>query len=148
MRLRTLAATAVTAALIPALAACGSNEPTAGPTASTTPSVTATIAATATGTATADTSAKHVAALKGLEDLHDLADKIAETKDVAAAKTLSEGLEPIWGPIEDHIRDLDPNAYVDIEDAMSSLETGDPAKTVPAAATLHEVVEAFAQAHP
>lgn len=126
MRMRVLTAGAATAILIPALVACGSSDKKAEPTSTPTVSATVTTAATTTG----------------LNNMVDLAKRIAAA-DAAAGKTLAEGLEGFWKPIEDGIKAKDPNTYTAIEDAMAGLESGDQTKATQAAGDLETAVTTY-----
>jgi len=123
-------------------AGCGgsddSSDDTAAPAAS----------AVASTAAAAGSSAAAVAA--GLQQMvataADVATKTAT--DPEAGKTAAEGLEPSWAPIEDTVKANDPDTYVDIEDAMAQLESGDAAKAVDGSTRIAAAITAYLAAHP
>ena len=70
--------------------------------------------------ATGTSSAADVA--PGLQQMVTVAADVATktATDAAAGKTAAEGLEQHWAPIEDTVKANDPDAYVEIEDAMAA----------------------------
>jgi len=99
-------------------------------------------------TRSATSSAADVAA--GLQQMvavaADAATKTAT--DPAAGKTAAEGLEEHWAPIEDTVKANDPDTYVEIEDAMEQLGTGDVAKAADGSTRLAAAITAYLAAHP
>lgn len=109
---KTLARTGLAAALVMmALAGCGGGSSTATP------------AATAS-TKAEDLRTDAAAVATGMKALVDLSTKIADA-DGAQGKTLSEGIEPLWQPIEGTVQANDKATYDAFEGAWTKLESGD-----------------------
>jgi hypothetical protein len=134
-------------------AGCGGSDDSSGDTAAPAASAAASTAAAAgteasTAAAAGGSSAAAVAA--GLQQMvataADVATKTAT--DPEAGKTAAEGLEPSWAPIEETVKANDPDAYVDIEDAMAQLESGDAAKAVDGSTRIAAAITAYLAAHP
>jgi hypothetical protein len=68
--------------------------------------------------------------------------------DAAAGKTAAEGLEEHWAPIEHTVKANDPNTYVEIEDAMEQLQSGDIAKATDGSTRLAAATTTYLAAHP
>jgi hypothetical protein len=68
--------------------------------------------------------------------------------DGDSGKRASEGLEPSWSPIEDVVKANEPDTYVDIEDAMALLESGDATKAADGAGRLAAAVTGYVAKHP
>jgi hypothetical protein len=68
--------------------------------------------------------------------------------DAEAGKTAAEGLEEHWAPIEDTVKANDPDAYVEIEDAMEQLGSGDIAKAADGSTRMAAAITAYLAAHP
>src|SRR3954454_7470748 len=108
-------------------------------------------AATATSdedaTRSATSSAGDVSA--GLKQMVAVAaDTAAKTAtDGGAGKTAAEGLETAWAPIEDTVKANDPDTYVEIEDAMEQLQSGDVAKAADGSTRLAAASAAYLAAH-
>jgi hypothetical protein len=127
----------VLAAIALIAAGCGSSDSSSNAT-------TATAAAT-TGVAASD---GDVAA--GLAQMVTIAGETAlETvTDGAAGKAAAGDLETRWAPIEDVVKANEPDTYVDIEDAMALLESGDATKAAAGAARLTTAVTGYVAKHP
>ena len=134
-------------------AGCGGSDDSSGDTAAPAASAAASTGAAAgteasTAAAAGGSSAAAVAA--GLQQMvataADVATKTAT--DPEAGKTAAEGLEPSWAPIEDTVKANDPDTYVDIEDAMAQLESGDAAKAVDGSTRIAAAITAYLAAHP
>lgn len=112
----------------------------------------ATPAATASGSESAKTPEEIFApdseVAPGLENLTRLAASIAATPDKAAAKQKAEGLEDIWKPIEGTVKRNEPDQYATIEEDLSLLESGEPARTRAGATEMAKIVKAYVAAHP
>lgn len=83
----------------------------------------------------------------GLKALDELTAQIAAAPD-AAGKALSEGIEPIWMPIEGTIKANDPDAYLTFEDAFALLESGDQAKAKKGADAVASASKAYLAKYP
>lgn len=84
----------------------------------------------------------------GLESLKTVAVAISKVPDPAASKTASEGLEPVWKPVEGTVKKNEPDMYATIEEDLSLLESGDAAKTKTGADELGKTVDAYLAKHP
>lgn len=108
-----LARAGVAAALVMvALTGCGG-----GSSASTAPAASA-------STKAEDLRTDAAAVATGMKGLVDLAGKIAAA-DGAQGKTLSDGIEPLWQPIEGTVQANDKATYDAFEAAWTKLESGD-----------------------
>lgn len=84
----------------------------------------------------------------GLNQLVTVATGVADTPDEAAAKRAAEGLEPVWEEVEGTVKRNEPDLYATIEEDLSLLESGEPAKTRQGAAELDTTVKAYLAKHP
>ena len=123
-------------------AGCGSDDNAGGTTA------TASGAATTDDTATGAASDADVAA--GLAQMVTVAaETVAKTAaDAEAGKAAARGLETSWAPIEDVVKANEPDTYVDIEDAMALLETGDATKAAEGGAKIGTAITSYVAKHP
>lgn len=104
----------------------------------------ATTAAAEEGAASgAESSAADVSA--GLQQMVTVAaDTATKTAtDAAAGQEAAEGLEAAWAPIEDTVKANDPDTYVEIEDSMEQLQSGDVAKAADGSTRLAAAVAAY-----
>jgi hypothetical protein len=124
----------------------GSSDSTAAPAASAAGTDAAAAATTAGGAGTS--SAGDVAA--GLQQMVTVAaDAATKTAtDGEAGKTAAEGLEEHWAPIEDTVKANAPDTYVEIEDAMEQLGSGDVAKAADGSTRIAAAIAAYLAAHP
>ncbi|WP_088286004.1 hypothetical protein [Kineosporia sp. A_224] len=99
-----------------ALAACGGGSSTS----SAAP-------AAATSTKAEDLRTDAAAVATGMKAISELATKIGEAS-AAQGKTLSEGIEPLWQPIEGTVQANSKETYDAYEGAFTLLESGDAAK--------------------
>ena len=111
--------------------------------------------ATASGSATTDVSATDASAsdadvAAGLAQMvADAADTLAKTAtDAEAGKAAAQGLETSWKPIEDVVKANEPDTYVDIEDAMALLESGDATRAAEGGAKIGTAVASYMAKHP
>jgi hypothetical protein len=104
--------------------------------------------ADANATRSATSSAADVSA--GLQQMVTVAADAAakSATDGAAGKTAAGGLEQHCAPIEDTVKANDPDTYVEIEDSMEQLQSGDATKATDGAARLAAAVTAYLAAHP
>jgi hypothetical protein len=84
----------------------------------------------------------------GLTGLGKLATSISETTNTNAARLKAKGLEAFWAPVEGTVKRNEPDMYATIEEDLSLLESGDPAKTKTGAEELNDTVDAYLAAHP
>jgi hypothetical protein len=84
----------------------------------------------------------------GLTGLGKLATSISQTTNANAAKLKAKGLETFWAPVEGTVKRNEPDMYATIEEDLSLLESGEPAKTKAGAEELNETVDAYLAAHP
>lgn len=68
--------------------------------------------------------------------------------DAAAGKTAAEGLELNWAPIEDVVKANEPDTYIEIEDAMAQLGSGDATKAAAGAVRMATAVTGYVAKHP
>jgi hypothetical protein len=138
------AAVLLLATFAPITAGCGgggSSDTTAG---ATTAAAGTDTAATATGAVTATDVATGLAAM-----VATAADAAAKTAtDAGAGKTAAAALEPSWAPIEDVVKANEPDTYIDIEDAMALLESGDATKAADGATRLTTAVAGYVAKYP
>jgi hypothetical protein len=150
MRLGRIAVLLIAAVALVA-AGCGGSDSSTGsgsaPAASTV-AAGASSGADANATRSATSSAADVSA--GLQQMVTVAADAAakSATDGAAGKTAAGGLEQHWAPIEDTVKANDPDTYVEIEDSMEQLQSGDATKATDGAARLAAAVTAYLAAHP
>jgi hypothetical protein len=84
----------------------------------------------------------------GLTALKQVSVAISKVTDAAASKKASEGLEPVWQPVEGTVKKNEPDMYATIEEDLSLLESGDAAKTKTGAAEMGKTVDAYIAKHP
>lgn len=105
-------------------------------------------AAAATTAAPEEVFAPDAQVAAGLESLKTVAVAISKVPDSAASKKLSEGLEPVWKPVEGSVKKNEPDIYATIEEDLSLLESGEAAKTKTGADELGKTVDAYLAKHP
>ncbi len=105
-------------------------------------------AAATTAVAPEDVLAPDAQVATGLESLKTVAVGISEVTDSAASKTASEGLEPVWKPVEGAVKKNEPDMYATIEEDLSLLESGDARKTKTGSDELGKTVDAYLAKHP
>jgi hypothetical protein len=84
----------------------------------------------------------------GLAGLKDKAVEVSKETDVAAAKKTAEELEDFWAPVEGTVKKNEPDMYSTIEEDLSLLESGEPAKTKSGADEMGETVDAYLAKYP
>jgi hypothetical protein len=133
------AAVLLLATFAPIAAGCGGDSSTD----TTIPAATTDAAAATTGVGATNV-AEGLAAM-----VATAADTAAKTAaDAAAGKTAAEGLEPSWAPIEDVVKANEPDTYIEIEDAMALLESGDATKAADGATRLTTAITGYVAKHP
>jgi hypothetical protein len=78
----------------------------------------------------------------GIKGIDTLAAKIGAAS-ADAGKTLSEGIEPLWQPIEGTVKANDADTYLAFEDNFALLESGDVAKAQRGAAGVKAAAAAY-----
>jgi hypothetical protein len=126
----------VAAAALVTLVACGSDD-------STTSDATGdTASASPTGTTPEDMRTSDAAVAQGMKDINKLAAEIAAAP-AAQGKTLSEGIEPLWMPIEGTVQENSQETYDAYEGAFTLLESGDVTKAAQGAKAVDEATTAY-----
>jgi hypothetical protein len=95
-----------------ALAGCGGGSSASTP------------AASVTSTKAEDARTDAASVATGMKALVDLSTKIADA-DGAQGKTLADGIEPLWQPIEGTVQENSKETYDAFEAAWTLLESGD-----------------------
>lgn len=131
----------VAAAAIFSLAGCGSSTPS---TSSDDTSSTATASESASPESLR-TDAATVA--KGITDLKDLATRIAGAS-ADQGKTLAEGIEPLWQPIEGTVQANSQETYDAFEGAFTQMESGDATQAAEGARALATAADAYLEKFP
>lgn len=121
------------AALVVALAGCG------GSSSSTTSS---SASASASSTKAEDQRTTAAAVTAGMKAIDELATKIAAAP-AAQGKTLSEGIEPLWQPIEGTVQENSKETYDAYEGAFTKLESGDVTQAQQGARAVTEATAAY-----
>ena len=131
-------------------AGCGGSDGSSDSTAAPAASAAATDAAAAATEAAAAGASDAAAVAAGLQQMVTVAaDAATKTAtDAEAGKTAAEGLEQHWAPIEDTVKANDPDTYVEIEDAMEALGSGDVAKAADGSTRMAAAITAYLAAHP
>ncbi len=84
----------------------------------------------------------------GLKTMVVVAKGISRVPDEAASKKASKALEPVWMKVEGTVKKNEPDMYATIEEDLSLLESGDPAKTKSGATELSKTVDEYLAKHP
>jgi hypothetical protein len=122
--------------LPPGIAACGDDQ-----------SASSAGATTATAVAPEDVIAPDAVVARGLKRMAAIADRISAA-DGPAGKRASAGLEPVWRTIEGTVKRSEPDRYATIEEDLSLLSSGDPARARAGADELDATVRAYLARHP
>ena len=138
MRNSRLAAGLVAAAALVALVGCSSDSTT---------STSDTASVSATGTAPEDQRTSDAAVAAGMNDINALAAEIAAAP-AAQGKTLSEGIEPLWQPIEGTVQENSQETYDAYEGAFTLLESGDVTKAQEGAKAVDDATKAYLEQFP
>ncbi len=126
------------------LSACGDSNDDSGRTGAS---------ATATSTGTATQAPESVIApdaevADGLKRMVTVAAGVSRASDRAAAKQRARGLEPIWKKVEGTVKRNEPDLYATIEEDLSLLESGAPARTASGSREMRRTVGAYLAKHP
>ena len=136
---RTLAGLVAAAALV-TLVGCSS-----GSSSSSTEATAASAAAASSSTASArpeDARTDAATVAVGVTALKDLATQIAGASG-DQGKTLAEGIEPIWQPIEGTVQENSQETYDAFEGAFTQLESGDATQAAEGARALAAAADAY-----
>jgi hypothetical protein len=83
----------------------------------------------------------------GMKAIDELAAQIAEAP-AAQGKTLSDGIEPLWQPIEGTVQANSQETYDALEAAFTQLESGDVTQAQEGARAASEAVDAYVAKFP
>jgi predicted small lipoprotein YifL len=78
----------------------------------------------------------------GMKAIDKLATQIAEAP-AAQGKTLSEGIEPLWMPVEGTVQANSQETYDALEAAFTKLESGDVTQAQEGARAASEAIDAY-----
>lgn len=131
----------VAAAALVALAGCSSDTSTSSP------STDASSSASPTGTTPEDLRTTDTAVAKGLNQINALAAEIAAAP-AAQGQTLSDGIEPLWMPIEGTVQENSQETYDAYEGAFTLLESGDVTKAQQGAKAVDDATKAYLAKYP
>jgi hypothetical protein len=134
MRNSRIVAGFVAAAALVALVGCSSD--------SSNTSTSETASVSTTGTAPEDQRTTDAAVAEGMNAINDLAAQIAAAP-AAQGKTLSDGIEPLWMPIEGTVQENSQETYDAYEGAFTLLESGDVTKAQQGAKAVNDATEAY-----
>jgi hypothetical protein len=84
----------------------------------------------------------------GLKRLQGVAARVASAPGGSAAKVAVAGLEPIWMRIEGTVKRNEPNLYVDVEDSLALLSSGEAQKARSGLRAMERTVRAYLAKHP
>jgi len=110
--------------------------------------------ATATSVAPEDVKASDEVVAAGLQKIDGIVQQAAAVvgSDDAAAKALSDQIEPIWFTVEGTVKANDQEIYLTFEDSFAALagaaQKGDTARATKAAADVKQAVTTYLAAHP
>lgn len=124
---------------IVALAGCGSSTPAATPAAAPSSS--------ATSTKAEDLRTDAAAVSKGLTGISALVVQIAAAP-AAQGKTLSDGIEPLWAPVEGTVQANSQPTYDALEAAFTKLESGDVTQAQAGARAAKDAITAYLAKYP
>ena len=133
MRNSRILAGLVAAVALVALAGCSSGSST---------STEAAVSASASSSKPEDQRTTPAAVAVGMTAINDLAAQIAAAP-AAQGKTLSEGIEPLWQPIEGTVQENSQETYDAYEGAFTLLESGDVTKAQQGAKDVNTATEAY-----
>ncbi len=131
----------VAAAAFVTLVGCSSDDSTS------TSSTSDTASASPTGTTPEDQRTTDAAVAEGMNKINALAADIAAAP-AAQGKTLSEGIEPLWMPIEGTVQENSQETYDAYEGAFTLLESGDVTKAAEGAKAVDEATTAYLADYP
>ncbi|MEZ5095642.1 MAG: hypothetical protein R2731_05730 [Nocardioides sp.] len=82
------------------------------------------------------------AVAKGLTGIKDLVAKIAAAS-ADQGKTLSDGIEPLWAPVEGTVQENSQETYDALEAAFTKLESGDATQAQEGAREATDAIDAY-----
>ncbi len=129
----------VAAAALVALVGCSSDDSTSTGDSASSPSESSTMPE--------DLRTTDAAVAEGMNDINKLAADIAAAP-AAQGKTLSEGIEPLWMPIEGTVQENSQETYDAYEGAFTLLESGDVTKAAEGAKAVDEATTAYLEQFP
>ena len=130
----TLAGVGLAAALaVTGLAGCSSDTSSSGSSPSSDAS---------SSSAPEDMRTTDAAVATGLKAIDKLATKIAEAP-AAQGQTLSDGIEPLWQPIEGTVQENSQETYDALEGAFTKLESGDVTQAQDGAREASDAIDAY-----
>jgi hypothetical protein len=83
----------------------------------------------------------------GLKEIDKLATQIAEAP-AEQGQTLSEGIEPLWQPIEGTVQENSQETYDALEGAFTKLESGDVTQAQDGARAASDAIDAYLADYP
>lgn len=84
----------------------------------------------------------------GLGQLKGVAAQVASASDGDASREASEELEPVWEKIEGTVKRNEPDLYIEVEDGLQLLSTGDLDKARRGEQRMDRAVDAYLAKHP
>jgi hypothetical protein len=129
----------VAAAALVTLVACSSDDSTS--------TADGTSSASETEDTPEDLRTTDAAVAEGMNDINKLAADIAAAP-AAQGQTLSEGIEPLWMPIEGTVQENSQETYDAYEGAFTLLESGDVTKAQEGAKAVDEATTAYLEQFP
>ena len=144
MRNSRLVSGLVAASAMVALVGCSSGTSTSSSTSAT---ASDTSSPSPTGTAPEDLRTSAAAVATGMNAINALAAQIAAAP-AAQGKTLSEGIEPLWMPIEGTVQANSQATYDAYEGAFTLLESGDVTKAQVGAKAVNVATKAYLLKYP
>lgn len=139
---RTLAGLVAAAALV-TLVGCSSSSSSTATEAPAASSAAASAASSSTASARPEDARTDAATVAtGITALKDLATQIASAS-ADQGKTLADGIEPLWQPIEGTVQENSQETYDAFEGAFTQLESGDPTQAAEGARALATAADAY-----
>jgi hypothetical protein len=83
----------------------------------------------------------------GLTSIKDLATQIAEAP-ADQGQTLSDGIEPLWAPVEGTVQANSQETYDALEGAFTKLESGDATQAQEGAREANDAIDAYLAQYP
>ena len=123
-----------------ALGACGGDDDSAGSASSA--------ATTQAAASPEDTIAPDAEVGAGLVKLKGVAEKAAGAPGGTASKEAAEGLEEVWEPIEGTVKKNEPDLYIEVEDSLQRMSSGDLDNAKKGAPTMQTAVDDYLAKHP
>lgn len=83
----------------------------------------------------------------GLNGIKDLVTQIAAA-DAAEGQALSDGIEPLWAPVEGTVQENSQETYDALEGAFTKLESGDATQAQEGAREATDAIDAYLAQYP